>query len=213
MFLVIKMAAFLTPSASFIDSGGRDSQDTSSVSDDNDAGEQPVRRKLRDTTLENVPSTTIKEDQSGINDRGRLSRKRSLDDLQTEDNDMAGTTDESKDGTQHRRKRSRDSQTNGSEASRVPRDITPETSSSVAADQHRLLSPKKKRSIDQLHDGEQKPDHPGNGSEGCSEEIKDGEPEKKRHRDGSQEREAQKEGDTKVGTLVFFLPRQIEQRD
>jgi Ran-binding protein 3 len=183
----------------------KDSRDTSSVSDDNDASEQPVRRKLRDTTL---TSSIPNEDSTDTNGRGRLNKKRSYDDLQNEDQEAAVEGDDG----QHRRKRSRDSKTDGLEASRSTRDITPETSSIVVANPGKLLSPEKKRSIDQFQNDEQKTDQPGHGSETGETQTKDspksknrteGEPEKKRHRDSSQEKEAQSETESKVSSCPF----------
>jgi hypothetical protein len=170
-----------------------------------------VRRKLRDTTLtadSNVSSNAANAGSAKTNGRGRLNKKRSYEDIQNDSQDVAA---ENKDSA-HQRKRSRDSKADGSEASRETREITPERSSSAVADPEKLLSPKKKRSIDQLQNDDQKMQDSETTPESGEAQVKDspksknraeGEPEKKRHRDSSQDGKALSESNSKVSSPFF----------
>lgn len=170
-----------------------------SSASDNDGGERPVRRKLKETTIEEASKSSANvsgnqsteedsnSDKGSAGSRGR--KKRSFDDLQTDNKDAtAGSTDEAG----HRRKRSRDSKTEDdvdgdSKASGV---LTPPEKPLNADDAAKqILSPKKKRSIDQLDNDAKnvagKPEKaPGEKAPA------EGEPERKRYRDGSQEKDA-----------------------
>ncbi|KAL2004390.1 hypothetical protein VTN02DRAFT_1 [Thermoascus thermophilus] len=176
----------------------KDVSEESSASD-NDGGERPVRRKLKETTIEEAskPSANISGNQSieidansdngSVGSRGR--KKRSFDDLQTDNKDAtAGSTDE----TGHRRKRSRDSKTEDdvdgdSKASGVQ--TPPEKPPNADDVAKQILSPKKKRSIDQL-DNDAK-NVAGKPEEAPGEKAPaEGEPERKRYRDSSQEKDA-----------------------
>ncbi|KAL2872375.1 uncharacterized protein BJX67DRAFT_369065 [Aspergillus lucknowensis] len=153
-----------------------------SQASDNDGGERPVRNKLKETSITPVPKTTDnastnaapERDPNGARSRGR---KRSHDDDQTENvEDEPG----------HRRKRSRDS---SAEETKIDADEgqTQESGSTL----------KKKRSRDQLDKDDSKSEDEGEkadvkdtseGSTFTEKPAGEGEPEKKRHRDGSQER-------------------------
>ncbi|KAJ9270309.1 hypothetical protein DTO212C5_3552 [Paecilomyces variotii] len=155
----------------------KDTNEDPTTSDNDNTGERPVRQKLKETTIAGNPEVSENTDSSDSRStsRGRASRKRSFDDLQTDNNDAAA---ESKDENGHRRKRSRDSK----ELTTPP----PEQSKDVD-DKSKILSPKKKRSIDQLEKDDAKIEEPAGKAtyeNGLSE------PEKKRHRDNSQERSA-----------------------
>jgi hypothetical protein len=171
-----------------------DTNEDSPVSD-NDTGERPVRQKLKETTITGTTSTDTSNSRSGS--RGRPVRKRSFDDLQTESNDAVP---ESKDDTGHRRKRSRDS--------KEPSTPPPEPSK-AADDKSQILSPKKKRSIDQLEKDDVKMEKPAgettseNGSLGETIRV-EGEPEKKRHRDNSQERDSAAEAKDETSKVSLF---------
>ncbi|GAD93793.1 nuclear protein export protein Yrb2 [Paecilomyces variotii No. 5] len=154
---------------------GTDTNEDSTTSDNDNTGERPVRQKLKETTIAGNTDTSKNTDTSDSRStsRGRASRKRSFDDLQTENNDAAS---ESKDENGHRRKRSRDSK----EPTTPPAEQSKE-----ANDASKILSPKKKRSLDQLEKDDAKAEEPAGkvtSKNGLAE------PEKKRHRDNSQER-------------------------
>ncbi|KAK2733113.1 hypothetical protein FQN57_002305 [Myotisia sp. PD_48] len=196
--------------------------DTDEHSEDG-AGERPVRQKLKETSIasscaeitgnqsndqdgpipsqerENTNESGNGREESGGSpaERGRLKKKRSRDDLGNED----GQTDQD-DEIGHRRKRSRSSKAENS----------PDPESQI----DQVSGPKKKRSRDQFdkdHDlkvGDQvrdekkldtelpKDDGVDPDSQTTSASLinrtAEGEPEKKRHRDDSQEREAENGG-------------------
>lgn len=165
-------------------------EDVKTASDNDTAEpERPVRRKLQETriTSEGNPSVRDKDvESSQDDDRGRL-KKRSHDDLQAEEEII-----EQQSEIGHRRKRSRDAKDDDLMKPDV-RQITPEPT--TMDDASHILSPKKKRSLDQLKE---------NGESALSEEkpkVEDaerlraeGERETKRYRDASKERQATIEG-------------------
>ncbi|GAM37019.1 nuclear protein export protein [Talaromyces pinophilus] len=161
-------------------------EDTVTASD-NDATEpeRPVRRKLQETRITSEGNPSIPDDDAENDDRGRL-KKRSHDDLQAEE----GTAEQQTDSG-HRRKRSRDANDDGSSTKiEVDRTTTPEPTTSKDDASAHILSPKKKRSLDQLQE---------NGASAQSEEkasIQEIEKERetKRHRDASQDRQAAADG-------------------
>lgn len=176
---------------------------------DNDGGERPVRQKLRDTTITSAPNSTTadasaesvqKDDSSRASSRGR---KRSFDEDEPEKKDAYSEAGEE---AGHRRKRSRDSNPEDQESGDAA------TSEKNTGDvERKILSPKKKRSRDQVDKDEPK----GQGVVEKSEEkdsseaassldkpLAEGEPEKKRHRDDSRERDVAT--DSKVGLFWCF---------
>jgi Ran-binding protein 3 len=181
------------------DDASRDGSTTS----DNDPGERPVRRKLKQTTITSASeaaedndaggpsddqSNTSEENENGdIIDGERVIKKRSFDDLQADDVDA---TDSSSDDGDHRRKRSCDSEAGDDLGVRNAGHRTPSEENEEYPNQ--ILSPKKKRSIDQLKCDDIKGDELS-AKEGEEVLISDdksknsGEPEKKRHRDNSEE--------------------------
>ncbi|RJE25794.1 hypothetical protein PHISCL_01840 [Aspergillus sclerotialis] len=163
---------------------------------DNDGGERPVRKKLRDTTITSAPNSTTadasvddaqKDDSSRASSRGR---KRSFDEDDPEKKDAySGASEEAG----HRRKRSRDSN---------PEDLdsgdAAKSESNTGDAERKILSPKKKRSRDQVDKDEpkghgvvEKPEEKDSSEAASSLEkpLAEGEPEKKRHRDDSRERD------------------------
>ncbi|PYH47521.1 Ran-binding domain-containing protein [Aspergillus saccharolyticus JOP 1030-1] len=160
-----------------------------SQASDNDGGERPVRNKLKETSITSVNKAddACQEDSetSRASSRGR---KRSYDEDQPE---------KMEEDSGHRRKRSRDSNTE--EENTAAAATTTETESQPAEDlQRKILSPKKKRSRDQLDKDETKPAEATEQVEQSTADKEaptteksaaEGEPEKKRHRDDSQERE------------------------
>ncbi|KAK2765129.1 hypothetical protein FQN54_008828 [Arachnomyces sp. PD_36] len=158
---------------------------------DNDTGERPVREKLRETSIAGIPNAPIQRpkspddmsmasqqssaadgasDTSSVEGKSRSTKKRSIDDVQPEDQDGDSNTDD--DGG-HRRKRSRestpgDSAENGKGTKVKDSNDTPEkasdetkkdsTTTTAPEDTHnsdgdvpsKILSPKKKRSRDQF---------------------------------------------------------------
>ncbi|KAL4880452.1 hypothetical protein BJY04DRAFT_228548 [Aspergillus karnatakaensis] len=158
-----------------------------SQTSDNDGGERPVRNKLKETSITSAPQTsttavTLKEGESSReSSRGR---KRSFDD-DDDDEQMENNEDESG----HRRKRSRDSNTE---------DKIEDNKDLLNQPQDSSNSLKKKRSRDQLDKDESKIEEKGQKVE-VEENVNagalpdkaaaEGEPEKKRHRDDSRERE------------------------
>lgn len=177
-----------------------------STASDNDPGERPVRKKLKQTTITGTSkaaedndasgpsddqSSSSEENENGDIDRGRVIKKRSFDDLQADEVDA---TDSSTDDRDHRRKRSCDSEVGDDLGVRNSGDRTPNSQNEENAKQ--ILSPKKKRSIDQLKIDDLKGEELSakQGEEVLGGDISDdksqnsGEPEKKRHRDNSQER-------------------------
>ncbi|KAL4807111.1 hypothetical protein BDV18DRAFT_112802 [Aspergillus unguis] len=164
--------------------------DDSQVSD-NDGGERPVRNKLKETTITSAPNTSTegeaqRKDSSRASSRGR---KRSFDDDEEDNNDEEAG---------HRRKRSRDSNT---EDPSTVTAVTLKLDEDEIAQQEGLQQSgsglKKKRSRDQLDKDESKPeskekaDVKDTTDTGAStgKAAAEGEPEKKRHRDDSQERD------------------------
>ncbi|EGD89371.2 hypothetical protein H112_02989 [Trichophyton rubrum D6] len=186
-------------------------------------GERPVRQKLKETSIagtgtanpDQAPEQTSMGEENGelpegsktdtnTTERGRLKKKRSLDDLMNDDG-QSGHYEESG----HRRKRSRDSKMETT----PERDAEPETST---LELEKVKSPKKKRSRDQFDkDLDSKADdesakenddstadpskeNAGLESLGASPNSRadKGEPEKKRHRDNSQDRHTEEPKDT-----------------
>ncbi|KAL1968595.1 hypothetical protein VTN77DRAFT_1805 [Rasamsonia byssochlamydoides] len=179
------------------------SKDRSTASDD--AGERPVRKKLRQTKITPDSNVPVGDDSGNSSDdssdRGRLQKKRSFEDLQAENQD--GTSTSKGDGG-HRRKRSRDSKDDDDVNTRDRRDSTPSESPRNGEEvSKQILSPKKKRSIDQLENDDVKEEQLA-GQEGDKNAVRkvsgdktkaEGERETKRHRDASQERKASSEGE------------------
>lgn len=164
---------------------------------DNDGGERPVRRKLRETTItsaqRNTSDTTESRAEDAEDDSSRDSsrgRKRALDDDQNEKKDGYS---ESSNGSNHRRKRSRE--LNTEDAAKGEGAAQEEKGQSADDAAGKILSPKKKRSRDQVDKDEPKAEGEAEKSENReSAENRPspakGEPEKKRHRDDSKERDA-----------------------
>ncbi|KAL4964176.1 P-loop containing nucleoside triphosphate hydrolase protein [Aspergillus stella-maris] len=155
-----------------------------SQASDNDGGERPVRKQLKETSITSVPKTSTETSNSRASSRGR---KRSHDDDEEENME---------DESGHRRKRSRDSNTEEAEAiTTKPDAIQPEQSQPQVTG----VTLKKKRSRDQVDKEEPKCEDSAekagikNTSERAAPTQKaaaEGEPEKKRHRDESRERES-----------------------
>ncbi|KAL5359844.1 hypothetical protein BJX96DRAFT_149240 [Aspergillus floccosus] len=190
-----------------------------SQASDNEGGERPVRNKLRDTSITSAPKpptatepATEKTQEGSENSRASSrGRKRSLDEDQPEmDEDDAG----------HRRKRSRDNSyeeeiaaSKDSEQAQNPEDAA-----------EKILSPKKKRSRDQLDKEEPKPEGAAEKADDIADDSKptekvaeEGQPEKKRHRDSSQERQASVTGAfantsavSPFGSLAASKPKEEE---
>lgn len=171
---------------------------------DNDSAERPVRRKLEETSItptsaphgagieEGLKMTDAARDTDPTRSSSR-GRKRHADDEEPEQgNDNADL----REGSTHRRKRSRDSKPEDDtkevdhNVCSTPPNLGDETSTSV-------LSPKKKRSRDQLdneeasvpEDATTEPAKAHENGSAVESARADGEPEKKRHRDDSRERE------------------------
>ncbi|KAL4917302.1 hypothetical protein BDW62DRAFT_184164 [Aspergillus aurantiobrunneus] len=156
-----------------------------SQASDNDGGERPVRNKLKETTITSVPKTSTDASTAPRGDSSRASsrgRKRSLDDGEAGDND---------DELGHRRKRSRDSS-----REEATDEVQDQDQPRQSQDSGSTL--KKKRSRDQLDKNESKVEEKGEkvdakgtakGGAAAAKAAVEGEPEKKRHRDGSQERD------------------------
>jgi Ran-binding protein 3 len=197
------------------DDASRDGSTTS----DNDPGERPVRRKLKQTTITSASeaaedndaggpsddqSNTSEENENGdIIDGERVIKKRSFDDLQADDVDA---TDSSSDDGDHRRKRSCDSEAGDDLGVRNAGHRTPSEENEEYPNQ--ILSPKKKRSIDQLKCDDIKGDELS-AKEGEEVLISDdksqnsGEPEKKRHRDNSEERLTDAQANAVPSTVCY----------
>lgn len=154
-----------------------------------------------------MADTPVEDAQTGNSSRASSrGRKRSLDNDETEKKD--GYSEES-DGPNHRRKRSRDSNTEDPEAKESAAAQDPDDTAGM------ISSPKKKRSRDQVDKDEakgeiiaEKPegkDSPENG--GLSAKPAKGEPEKKRHRDDSRERDTA--ADSKVCLEIIYFGRHI----
>ncbi|KAE8372716.1 hypothetical protein BDV26DRAFT_273516 [Aspergillus bertholletiae] len=157
-----------------------------SQASDNDNAERPVRHKLKETSITSVPNASTAdastEQQDGENSRSSSrGRKRSFDEDQPENLDEENG---------HRRKRSRDSKADEDEG--VASLKVPEAEGEQTDLARKILSPKKKRSRDQLDKDEPQAeimvDDKDISSENGAPEMTVGEPEKKRHRDASQER-------------------------
>lgn len=145
---------------------------------DNDGGERPVRRKLKETSITSAPQSlnpaNAEESQHGGNSRASSrGRKRSFNEDEQENNEEdAG----------HRRKRSRSSNVEEG-IGKVQNDLS-----------SKIMSPQKKRSRDQLDKEEPKIGAAAgkkvteDSAEKEAKPAAEGEPEKKRHRDDSQER-------------------------
>ncbi|EEH04519.1 hypothetical protein HCBG_07160 [Histoplasma capsulatum G186AR] len=223
------------------------------------AGERPVRQKLKETSIAGVPRPNSPEDHamasqgtpvaradsvsdtSSVEGRGRLRRKRSLGDMNEDEEHDEAAGGKNTDETGHRRKRSRDSKTDDESSDNQGRsksksttedkhgmtddmdakDVTnkggirtptEELKSTESDTANRILSPKKKRSRDQFDKDHLKPDSMGEKAEEGTENAKfrepfdkskamsanrrvEGEPEKKRHRDDSQDRSSQVDSD------------------
>ncbi|KAL4785140.1 hypothetical protein BJX76DRAFT_347201 [Aspergillus varians] len=145
-----------------------------SQTSDNEGGERPVRRKLKETSITTAPNASSRASSRG--------RKRSFDDDEDENNE---------DETGHRRKRSRDSST---EEMNAEPDV-----SQVEQPLDSGSSLKKKRSRDQLDKDESMTEEKGEkadskdtseGGEAAGKAVAEGEPKKKQHRDDSQERDS-----------------------
>lgn len=159
---------------------------------DNDGGERPVRRKLRETTITSAPKnpTTDASAEGAQNDdssrNSSRGRKRSFDEDEPEKMDAYS---EASDGSGHRRKRSRDSNPEDQESGDA------EKAQNADSAERKILSPKKKRSRDQVDKDEPKQAvaeqlEVKDSSEAGLSKPAEGEPEKKRHRDDSRERNA-----------------------
>lgn len=182
-----------------------------STASDNETGERPVRRKLKETRITSESNPATADDSGNSSDasspRGRLKKKRSHEDLQADDEIDAS---EEKTESGHRRKRSRDGQEEGT-AGRSARDVTPERRHNEDEATKQILSPKKKRSLDQLEKDDLKTEN-ASSAEGESQTAptevdklrSEGEREKKRHRDASQER---KESGGDPSAKVSNLPQ------
>ncbi|KAK2811671.1 hypothetical protein FQN50_002015 [Emmonsiellopsis sp. PD_5] len=228
------------------------------------AGERPVRQKLKETSIAgaarakspaanspysahspqdhimasqaaSVTGADNGSDTSSVEGRGRLRRKRSLEDANADDG--AGSGDQDTEQMGHRRKRSRDSKADedsglaksksmagyqpdvpGTEAETVLnqgglRTPTEEVKSAEQDAGNKILSPKKKRSRDQFDKDHLKSDDVGDDADEGKSTVKngelfdkskgtstgsrtvEGEPEKKRHRDNSQDRDAESGSD------------------
>ncbi|OKL57261.1 hypothetical protein UA08_07603 [Talaromyces atroroseus] len=153
---------------------------------DNDTAEpeRPVRRKLQETRITSdgnpsVPNDDDEAENSLDDDRGRL-KKRSHDDLQNEEEMTEQQQHRPESG--HRRKRSRDAKDDDTD-----RQSTPEPRTNTSA---HILSPKKKRSIDQLQeDGGSALSQNKPSVEESENARAEGERETKRYRDASKERQ------------------------
>ena len=163
---------------------------------DNDGGERPVRRKLKETSITSIPTiansipTATEESQEGTNSRASSrGRKRSFNEDETEINE---------DESGHRRKRSRSSnvEEGENEAKLTPPINTEKGEADTAAKDasSNIMSPRKKRSRDQLDKTEVTADKKeakevAQDEQSTKKTPAEGEPEKKRHRDDPQEKE------------------------
>lgn len=179
---------------------------------DNDSGERPVRKKLKETSITSAPPSFAEDhlidpsannEREGADSRPRSrGRKRSFDETQPEEE--KGQNSEGRDVSSPRRKRSRDSNTeNGGPTSPIEIEKrgdpnTPPKQPSGDAASREIMSPKKKRSRDQLDKDELQGKAAAKSMEEkvSAESLRDkGERDVKRHRDDSQERDS----DSKVG--------------
>nr|KMM68609.1 hypothetical protein CPAG_04935 [Coccidioides posadasii RMSCC 3488] len=199
-------------------------RDVEELSEDG-SGERPVRQKLKETSIAGLSRQPSPEDQpmpsqeptsTDDNDRGRLRRKRSYD--ESRDADPADAESKKEDDGGHRRKRSRDSKEENSsdqekEAEPIEnRERTPSALRAPANEANKLLSPKKKRGRDQLDKDDLKLEkneaektgqakNPADGEKpglSATNRTEEGEPEKKRHRDDSRERDVSKDDSSKA---------------
>ncbi|WEW59331.1 hypothetical protein PRK78_004801 [Emydomyces testavorans] len=186
------------------------------------SGERPVRQKLKETSIAGASRQESPEDQlmasqesvpASSDERGRLRRKRSFD--ESREDDTVDVEAKREDEIGHRRKRSRDSKAQGKPDDQGKllepkdgRERTPSRSREPLDEAEKVLSPKKKRSRDQLDKDDLKSANAEKDIEGESlaQDVTDveqpkvsannrsaeGEPEKKRHRDDSTERDALK---------------------
>lgn len=198
------------------------------TSDNESGGEKPVREKLRDTRIANQAADEDMTTSPGSS-AGPLRRKRSLEDIQDdEDND-----EELGKPGKHARKRSRsntpedkmDSVEDGTpqvvtNGSRDHRSLTPELSSGGAEEAHPagLASPKNKRTRDQVSkDEEGVISASDNGPLATRAAYKDNklpgdDRQTKRHRDSGSPEPVTAQGATKVGFDIFLNSKTIEQK-
>ncbi|KAK1148618.1 hypothetical protein N8T08_008503 [Aspergillus melleus] len=183
-----------------------------SQASDNEGGERPVRNKLKETSITSVPvpessSTEQPQPQEGrtLSRDSSRGRKRSFDDEESGKSDGENGDDDEMDDAGHRRKRSRDSSYEEANANAALSKTEDGQQLGELKDaealSRKILSPKKKRSRDQLDKDETKVEDSAKESasktavaaaeNGAPTETSatEGEPEKKRHRDASQERE------------------------
>lgn len=167
-----------------------------SQTSDNDGGERPVRRKLKETSITSVPKSTnpasfsTEDSQEGTDSRASSrGRKRSFDEEEPESNE---------DESAHRRKRSRSSnieEDENGEKPTTPTDVERKEADAAADNaSSKLMSPRRKRSRDQLDKTEAMADKKGDKevveNEPSTEKTEaEGEPEKKRHRDDPENKE------------------------
>lgn len=180
-------------------------EDAKTTTSDNDtANERPVRRKLKATRITSdshaaaTDGTENSSDDGSAADRGRLTKKRSRDDMQADEEDDVAEQDP---GHGHRRKRSRDSKDDedisGGKEGEDARKSTPDRTQNDESSH--ILSPKKKRSLDQLvKDSENTPNEDKENAKENDKFQAEGEREKKRHRDASEERRDAAAASTKV---------------
>jgi Ran-binding protein 3 len=179
-------------------------EDAKTTTSDNDtANERPVRRKLKETRITSdshaaADGTENSSDDGSAADRGRLTKKRSRDDMQADEEDDVAEQDP---GHGHRRKRSRDSKDDedlsGGKEGGDARKSTPDRTQNDESSH--ILSPKKKRSLDQLvKDSENTPNEDKENVKENDKSQAEGEREKKRHRDASEERRDAAAASTKV---------------
>ena len=197
------------------------------------AGERPVRRQLKNTSIaegaEAVDSMASSQDSShgksghasetsDDEGRGRM-RKRSFDDIEQDDHYESPESKEN-DGDGHRRKRSRDADDSKSEqtpegpaeeepAKDPEAETPPEADAGHASPDEKtentpdkLRSPKKKRSRDQFDADRLNATDNSESSKDAAAEGTEGEPEKKRHRDRSLERNSERKKDDVGSTGV-----------
>lgn len=158
-----------------------------SQTSDNDGGERPVRRKLKETSITSVPQNA---NPTGTDSRASSrGRKRSFDEEEPDNEDESA----------HRRKRSRSSnieEDENGEKPTTPTDTERKEADAAAAENasSKLMSPRRKRSRDQLDKTEAAADKKGDKEAAENEPstektTAEGEPEKKRHRDDPENKE------------------------
>lgn len=183
----------------------REDDAKTTTSDNDTAEERPVRRKLKETRITSdshaaAPTAEGNSSDEGNAGRGRLTKKRSRDGMQADEDDDA----EQESGNGHRRKRSRDSKDGDKEADGDARESTPEPTHNDESSH--ILSPKKKRSLDQLvKDSETAPNEDKENLGQNDKSQTEGEREKKRHRDASEERRDAAAASTKVSWLSVCI--------